>query len=67
MELLFRADAEVSMKRDGRTLAHNTLEEMRVMAVQRMKSVRLRWPPPSGGIGYGPSSAVRWHVGEAKA
>lgn len=24
------------MKRDGRTLAHNTLEEMRVMAVQRM-------------------------------
>lgn len=25
------------MKRDGRTLAHNTLEEMRVMAVQRMR------------------------------
>ena len=25
------------MKRDGRTLAHNTLEEMRVLAVQRMK------------------------------
>ena len=24
------------MKRDGRTLAHNTLEEMRVLAVQRM-------------------------------
>lgn len=26
----------VRMKRDGRTLAHNTLEEMRVLAVQRM-------------------------------
>jgi len=25
------------MKRDGRTLAHNTLEEMRVLAVERMK------------------------------
>jgi transposase len=25
------------MKRDGRTLAHNTLEEMRILAVQRMK------------------------------
>ncbi|UIF88519.1 IS630 family transposase (plasmid) [Cupriavidus necator] len=25
------------MKRDGRTLAHNTLEEMRVLAVQRMR------------------------------
>lgn len=25
------------MKRDGRKLAHNTLEEMRIMAVQRMK------------------------------
>ena len=25
------------MKRDGRTLAHNTLEEMRGLAVQRMK------------------------------
>jgi thioredoxin-like negative regulator of GroEL len=25
------------MKRDGRTLAHNTLEEIRVLAVQRMK------------------------------
>ena len=24
------------MKRDGRKLAHNTLEEMRVLAVQRM-------------------------------
>ena len=24
------------MKRDGRTLAHNTLEEMRILAVQRM-------------------------------
>lgn len=26
----------IGMKRDGRTLAHNTLEEMRVLAVQRM-------------------------------
>lgn len=26
------------MKRDGRTVAHNTLEEMRVLAVQRMKA-----------------------------
>jgi transposase len=25
------------MKRDGRTLAHNVLEEMRLMAVQRMR------------------------------
>ena len=24
------------MKRDGRSLAHNTLEEMRILAVQRM-------------------------------
>ena len=31
----------VSMKRDGRTLAHNTLEEMRVLAVQRMGIVNL--------------------------
>ena len=37
MELLFSGSALWSMKRDGRTLAHNTLEEMRVMAVQRMK------------------------------
>jgi transposase len=27
---------QLLMKRDGRTLAHNTLEEMRVLAVQRM-------------------------------
>lgn len=27
----------MNMKRDGRKLAHNTLEEMRIMAVQRMK------------------------------
>ncbi|MFN7694137.1 MAG: IS630 family transposase, partial [Burkholderiales bacterium] len=25
------------MKRDGRTLAHNTLEEMRMLALQRMR------------------------------
>ncbi|WP_332451923.1 helix-turn-helix domain-containing protein, partial [Burkholderia ubonensis] len=24
------------MKRDGRTVAHNTLEEMRILALQRM-------------------------------
>ena len=36
MELSFRDSIEACMKRDGRTLAHNTLEEMRVLAVQRM-------------------------------
>jgi len=37
MDLLFSGRALDGMKRDGRTLAHNTLEEMREMAVQRMK------------------------------
>ena len=36
MELRFNDSIEVCMKRDGRTLAHNTLEEMRVLALQRM-------------------------------
>ena len=36
MELWFREGIQRCMKRDGRTLAHNTLEEMRVLAVQRM-------------------------------
>ena len=36
MELKLIDSFEVCMKRDGRTLAHNTLEEMRVLAVQRM-------------------------------
>ena len=36
MELRFSDSIEACMKRDGRTLAHNTLEEMRVLAVQRM-------------------------------
>lgn len=36
MELWFRNGIQPGMKRDGRTLAHNTLEEMRVLAVQRM-------------------------------
>ena len=37
MELSSGDSIEACMKRDGRTLAHNTLEEMRVLAVQRMK------------------------------
>ena len=37
MELCQTAGVQSFMKRDGRTLAHNTLEEMRVMAVQRMR------------------------------
>jgi transposase len=37
MELCFNDSIEACMKRDGRTLAHYTLEEMRVVAVQRMK------------------------------
>jgi transposase len=36
MELLRSRFVELGMKRDGRTLAHNTLEEMRILAVQRM-------------------------------
>lgn len=36
MELLCVRSVELVMKRDGRTLAHNTLEEMRFLAVQRM-------------------------------
>lgn len=36
MELRRCRFVQPSMKRDGRTLAHNTLEEMRVLAVQRM-------------------------------
>lgn len=36
MELTVRHHVESCMKRDGRTLAHNTLEEMRMVAVQRM-------------------------------
>ena len=38
MELLRPRSVEFRVKRDGRTLAHNTLEEMRVLAVQRMKA-----------------------------
>lgn len=37
MELSVTHDFQVDMKRDGRTLGHDTLEEMRVLAVQRMK------------------------------
>ena len=36
MELLLHGIVKDVMKRDGRTLAHNTLEEMRILAVQRM-------------------------------
>ena len=36
MELLCLVFTKDGMKRDGRKLAHNTLEEMRVLAVQRM-------------------------------
>jgi transposase len=36
VELLAKCFLEPSMKRDGRKLAHNTLEEMRVLALQRM-------------------------------
>ena len=36
MELLFRDCVQPCMKRDGRTLAQNTLEEMRMLTVQRM-------------------------------
>lgn len=36
MELIFSSFFQVCMKRDGRKLAQNTLEKMRVLAVQRM-------------------------------
>jgi len=38
------------MKRDGRKLAHNTLEEMRIMAVQRMKEGE---PPAQVAASFG--------------
>jgi transposase len=37
MELVPPCVVQSRMKRDGRILAHNTLEEMRVLAVQRMR------------------------------
>lgn len=36
-ELLTKREINRFMKRDGRTLAHNILEEMRMLAVQRMR------------------------------
>lgn len=36
MELRFSDSIETCMKRDGRTMAHNTLKKMRVSTVQRM-------------------------------
>jgi hypothetical protein len=52
------------MKRDGRTLAHNTLEEMRVVAVQRMNEGSLlpTWRPRLACINPGLTNAVRLHA-----
>ena len=36
MELPLSSIVQAGMKRDGRILAHNTLNEMRVVAVQRL-------------------------------